>query len=130
MTAYKDGAMTVYISGPVTGIKHNNAAAFYKMEKELQALFSDMPYITIVNPIRLGKRVDAYFEEMSRILKKKKKAVWEDYMRVCIAELANCTHVIVLKNYKKSKGVRVELFIARLLGIPIFFSLEELKNNV
>ena len=55
---------------------------------------------------------------------------WEDYMRVCIAELANCTHVIVLKNYKKSKGVRVELFIARLLGIPIFFSLEELKDNV
>ena len=51
-------------------------------------------------------------------------------MRVCIAELANCTHVIVLKNYEKSRGVRVELFIARVLGIPMFFSLEELKNNV
>ena len=130
MAAYKDGAMTVYISGPITGIKHNNAPEFYKMEKALQALFSDMPYITIVNPMRLAKRVDAYFEEMSCILKKKKAATWEDYMRVCIAELANCTHVIVLKNYKKSKGVWVELFIARLLGIPIFFSLDELKNNV
>ena len=130
MTSYKDGAMTVYISGPITGIKHNNAPEFYKMEKALQALFSDMPYVTIVNPRRLAKRVDAYFEEISCILKKKKKAAWEDYMRVCIAELANCTHVIVLKNYKESKGVRVELFIARLLGIPIFFSLEELKNNV
>lgn len=130
MTAYKDGAMTVYISGPVTGIKHNNDPEFYKMEKALQTFLCDVPYVTIVNPRRLAKRVDAYFEEMSCILKKKKAATWKDYMRVCIAELANCTHVIVLKNYKESKGVRVELFIARLLGIPIFFSLEELKNNV
>ena len=80
--------------------------------------------------MRMGKRVDAYFEELSRLLKKKKTATWKDYMRVCIAELANCTHIIVLKNYKKSKGVRVELFIAELLGIPVFFNLEELKNNV
>ena len=50
-------------------------------------------------------------------------------MRVCIAELANCTHVIVLENYKKSKGVRVELFVAKVLGIPVFFNLEALQKE-
>ena len=121
--------MIVYISGPITGIKNNNAEAFYKMEKALKKSFEKLPYFKIVNPQRLAIRVDAYFKEISRVLKKEKLPRWEDYMRACIAELAGCSHVVVLENYKKSKGVKVELFLAKLLGIPIFFSLEELRNN-
>ena len=113
--------MIVYISGPITGIKNNNAFEFYKMEKELKQAFYNLAYLKIVNPIRLSKRVEIFFAEQSKILKTKKAPKWEDYMRVCIAELANCTHVIVLENYKKSKGVRVELFVAKVLGIPVFF---------
>ncbi|UTC65231.1 DUF4406 domain-containing protein [Treponema sp. OMZ 788] len=122
--------MIVYISGPITGVQNNNAGAFFKMEKELKKSFEKLPYLKIVNPQRLAKRVNAYFDDVSKVLNKKKKPKWEDYMRVCIAELAGCSHVVVLENYKKSKGVKVELFIARMLGIPVFFSLEDLKNNV
>lgn len=121
--------MIVYISGPITGIKNSNAFEFYKMEKELERAFYNLDYLKIVNPLRLGKRVEMFFDEQSKILKTKRVPKWEDYMRVCIAELASCTHVIVLKNYKKSKGVRVELFVAKVLGIPAFFNLEALQKE-
>ncbi len=121
--------MIVYISGPITGFKNNNAEAFFKMEKTLKNKFADLPYLKIVNPQRLGKRVDTYFKDISKVLKKDKKPEWEDYMRLCIAELSYCSHVIVLDNYKKSKGVKVELFIARMLDIPVFFNLEELQKE-
>ena len=121
--------MIVYISGPITGIKNNNAFEFCKMEKELERTFYNLAYLKIVNPIRLSKQVEIFFDEQSKILGTKKAPKWEDYMRVCIAELANCTHVIVLENYKKSKGVRVELVVAKVLGIPVFFNLEALQKE-
>ena len=122
--------MIVYISGPITGIKNNNADAFFKMENELNRVFHDKLYLKIINPITLGKRVDMYFDEISHIRQTNETPEWKDYMRACIAELVYCTHVIVLKNYEKSKGVKTELFIAKSLEIPVFFNLEELKNNV
>ena len=125
----KSDGMIVYISGPITGIKNNNASEFYKTEQELKRVFCNLAYLKVVNPIRLGQRVNVYFEEISRILKTKKTPKWEDYMRVCIAELANCTHVVVLKNYKNSKGVKVELFVAKMLGIPVFFNMEKLQKE-
>ena len=121
--------MIVYISGPITGIKNSNADAFFKMENELNRIFRNKLYLKIINPIKLGKRVDMYFDEISRIKKTNETPEWKDYMRVCIAELVYCTHVIVLKNYEKSKGVKTELFIAKLLGIPVFFNLKELEQK-
>lgn len=41
--------MIVYISGPITGIKNNNAFEFCKMEKELERTFYNLAYLKIVN---------------------------------------------------------------------------------
>lgn len=112
--------MIVYISGPITGIKNNNAFEFCKMEKELERTFYNLAYLKIVNPIRLSKQVEIFFDEQSKILGTKKAPKWEDYMRVCIAELANCTHVIVLENYKNQRGCGLNCLLQRCWASPFF----------
>lgn len=121
--------MIIYISGPITGMKNGNARAFKHMERVLRYSFSHILNLKIINPVDLGERVDAYFTDVSKILREKIKPVWEDYMRVCIAELVNCTHIIFLPGHEKSRGCETELYIAERLGLAIFYTVEEMRRQ-
>jgi hypothetical protein len=57
-----------------------------------------------------------------------KSLVVEDYYRYSMAwlEVSNC--VLVLPNFENSKGTLAEIKRAKELNIPIFYSLEELKQ--
>ena len=72
--------MIIYISGPITGIKNNNADAFFHMENELNRIFHNKVYLKIINPITLGKRVDMYFDEISHIKQTNEIPEWKDYI--------------------------------------------------
>ncbi len=122
--------MIVYISGPISGIKDDNAPAFFEAEEELAFLFSDGPNFQVVNPIRLAESVRESFKDISKVLKKEIEPEWEDYMRRCIAELSNCTHVLFLDGWGKSRGALVEFYIASVLQIPCFFSLSEMQEKL
>lgn len=90
----------VFISGRVSGIKYENAKkAFAKREKKLRRVYGE-----VVNPIKLCK----------------KDWSWARCMVVCLWNLIKCDTVYFMRNHKKSKGCKVELFVARLFNKCIY----------
>jgi len=99
----------VYISGPMTGIKDFNFPAFNKVADKLRAEGYE-----VLNPAEHGTGED-----------------WDYYMRKDIKMVADCDMVVVLEGWSKSRGAKIEVFLAAQLGIPIFntYSLTPIKTG-
>lgn len=87
----------IYISGPITGMPENNAPAFDAAARRLRSLGYE-----VVNPIDLCPDPNS---------------TWSECMRIDIAALVTCDWIALLPNWKESVGVRLELQIARTLGM-------------
>lgn len=93
----------VYISGPMSGLPDNNKPAFHLMEHILSQMAC-----TVLSPARYKDRTEElldYPEQMRR-----------DIRMVCAAN-----KVVVLDQYTGSKGVEVELAVAKAIGLTIFY---------
>jgi hypothetical protein len=121
--------MTVYISGPMTGIRDYNRRAFEKAHKKLEKAFPPGS-IHIISPVKIAEIVNANFTDMNRILCRAKKPQWEDYMKACIKRLPEANFVFQLRGWQNSRGARLEAIIANELGIPRAESIEELKQEI
>lgn len=88
-----------YISGPMTGLPENNFPAFHKAAAELRA--KGYP---VINP--------AEYDEVEGLQ-------WHQYLRKDIRLLMHCSNVIVLPGWENSKGARLEVHIARELGMTV-----------
>ncbi len=82
----------------MTGLPNHNFETFNEAAKFLRAEGYD-----VINPA----------EQIN-------KPNWTEYMRHDIAELVKCDAVAVLMNWHKSKGAKIEVFIAESLGMPVF----------
>ena len=87
--------MTVYISGPITDVPD------YKEKFGLIEASLKLEGYETVNPsnVNLGEN-----------------ATWEEYMRHDIKLLCDCDAVLMMKRWQRSKGARVENYIAKKLG--------------
>jgi len=86
--------MRVYISGPMTGIPDYNKRAFLMAEVVLR-----LHDYEVVNPWRLGEVPGwGHF----------------DYMRRDLAALATCDAIYMLPGWLRSRGAKVEWFVARV----------------
>ena len=108
----------IYLSGPMTGIKHYNAPAF----NDAEMLFRAYNWNDIINPIKLDDP-DPYTEEH-------RTGVWEckhrnRYLRRDLMLLADpqskITHIYMLQGWEKSRGARLEKKIAEELGLHVVF---------
>jgi len=90
--------MTVYISGPITGLPDDNRAAFAEAEKRLRAAG-----YTPVNPLVICEGLTDY----------------EACMRRDLAALSTCDAIVTLPRYTHSQGVKREHAKADELGIPL-----------
>lgn len=89
--------MTVYISGPMTGLPNYNGWAFCDAETWLR----ESGHV-VVNPWRLGEVLGwGHF----------------DYMRRDVAALAGCGGIYMLPGWWRSRGARKEWLVSKLLGI-------------
>lgn len=88
----------VYISGAITGVL-DYADKFNKAEQELRDMGFD-----VFNPCNMG-----IVEGFS----------WSDYMRKDIAMLMECDYIFPLKGWKKSRGAKIEMKLAKKLGIEV-----------
>ncbi|MDR2097713.1 MAG: DUF4406 domain-containing protein [Spirochaetaceae bacterium] len=129
--------MTIYISGPMTGIRNFNHGAFEKAHKKLEKAFNaGGGFFKIISPVKIAETVDADFSDMNRFLQKnqllqmKKKPQWEDYMKACLKRLPEADFVFLLKGWQNSRGAALEIHIADKLGIPHAESIEELKQKM
>jgi hypothetical protein len=121
--------MTVYISGPVTGMRDRNRRNFEKAHKKILEVL-DIEDWKITNPMGLAMDVEYKFDCLNRTRCKKIKPQWEDYMRACIKELCDADCVFFIKGWEKSKGASLERHIAENLQIPCVESIEEMMKTI
>lgn len=90
--------MTVYISGPITGVLD------YKEKFGLIEASLKLEGYETINPakVNLGEN-----------------ATWEDYMRHDIKSLCDCDAIFMMKGWQRSKGARVENYMAKKLGLLV-----------
>lgn len=93
--------MKIYISGPMTGIKNLN----YPVFNETEDILTRMGY-EVFNPAKIPGD-DTW--------------TWQDYMKECIREIPDCTHILLLRGWEKSEGANVEYSIAKTLGLTIMY---------
>lgn len=89
----------VYISGPMTGLPEFNFPAFNAKAAELRAAGHD-----VINPTEHGE--DGCTE-------------WHEFLRKDIRLLMDCYAIHMLPGWENSKGARLELHIARELGMRV-----------
>jgi hypothetical protein len=99
VTLAADRAKRLYLAGPMTGIEDFNFPAFNDMAAKLRA----RGYL-VENPAEHGV-VDG--------------AEWGDYMAYDLTRLGLCGMVAVLPGWDASRGARLEVHIARELGMPV-----------
>lgn len=51
---------------------------------------------------------------------------WKTAMRSCLVFLGRCDGVVMLPNWRKSRGARIERWISIRRGIPVFENLSDL----
>ncbi len=90
---------TVYISGPISGMKDENRTAFAKAEEHLR-LMNYEP----VNPHKLD-----HSEADDN---------WYRQMRVCIASMMKCDAIVLLPGWEESNGAQIEIKLATSLDMP------------
>ena len=88
--------MKLYIAGKVTGVS-DYKKKFARADQWLKLAGYD-----VCNP--------AAFEL--------EDASWNDAMRFVIPKMLECDGVALLPNWRKSRGAKLEVYIARKLGMP------------
>lgn len=89
----------IYVSGPMTGIEEFNFPAFNAKASELRS-----QGLKVVNPAEFGEGAGLS---------------WSDYLRKDIRALMDCTAVYMLPGWERSRGARLEHYIAQQLGMVI-----------
>lgn len=91
----------IYIAGKVSGEEHGKVfIKFMAAESRLKLTY---PECEVVNPIRFCGS----------------EWPWADCMKACITRMMECDAIYMLKDWKYSRGARLEHFIALKLGMRI-----------
>lgn len=98
---------TIYISGKITGTD-DYEAKFAEAEKKLE----EQGYL-VINPVEYGKLLQDIFSP--------KVPKWRDYMKSDLQALMTTDRIYMLKDYKESKGARLEHFLAKILKYKIIY---------
>ena len=53
---------------------------------------------------------------------------WEDYISVTKAMLKRCDAILLLPDWKDSKGANLEYEYAKKLGLSVFFSIKDIPK--
>lgn len=101
---------TWYLSGPMSGIDEFNFPAFAYAAKELRA-----QGLTIISPHE-NDVID--------------QGEWSDYLRVDLVRmLEQCDGIILLRGWTKSRGAKLELFVAMSLDCSVAY-FDECRNRL
>lgn len=90
----------LYLSGPMTGLPGFNDQAFNDAAQTLRSFG-----YTVFNPVDNGVPPDA---------------AWAEHMRADIAALMQCAHLVALPGHENSRGARLEIHIAKALGMSVY----------
>lgn len=100
--------LRIYISGKITGLDVKVAKEYFDSVEQYLSQLGHLP----VNPMNICPQNPEW--------------QWQDYMAEDIRALLVCDAIVMLENWKDSKGARIEHAIAQELGIDIFYSPTEI----
>lgn len=113
--------MRIYIAGPMTGIPQFNIPAFDAAAADLRSRGYD-----VVSPAELDDpetRAAALASETGEDgTGSHKNETWGDFLARDVKLIADqgIEGIVCLRGWKESKGARLETFVGRLCGLPIF----------
>lgn len=111
--------MIIYLSGPMSGLPDLNYPEFHRVAKELNERgFEVLSPADIVLP-----------KELLDLIGDDKEELWNEYMKRAIPMLMQCNTIAMLKGWQKSRGARIELFLAKELDYVVIdaYTLDELR---
>ncbi len=94
--------MIVYISGPMTGIRDFNRAAFHDAAARLEEAG-----LVVINPAITGEEDTAHLRRVD----------WHDYMMSALDRLRGATAICFLEGWEESFGARIEALVAEKMGL-------------
>lgn len=94
----------VYLSGRMTGLPEYNYPAFFALEDKIKELANSD--VDVVNPANVGEQEGWEFK---------------DYLTRCLLDMLQLgvNKVVTLDGWELSKGARLEVHVAKELGIPV-----------
>lgn len=99
----------IYIAGKVTGVPQDQCTMNFALaQRAIEKIGHEA-----VNPLMVVNDWNA---------------TWEVAMRKCIAALMECDLILMLEDYSSSPGARVELDLAKRLGIPAIYDYKDIYN--
>lgn len=105
--------MKIYLSGPMSGYPNYNTDAFNAAAENLRKIGHD-----VINPVEI---------------KKAEPTDWEGCMREDIRAMMDADAVATLPGWQASRGARIEVTLAKQLGMPVeqvtsFLCIEEVAS--
>lgn len=104
--------MKVYISGKITGLDPIEAKHLFHVARVEVSKLGCLPICPIHD-------VDHTAPDKT----------WEGYMRRNIRELMACDAILMLRNWKHSKGATEEHDLCLKVGIPVYYSISSLPSK-
>jgi hypothetical protein len=93
--------LTVYISGPISGLPNDNREAFASAAAWLRSAGHDP-----INPLEIADRLPL-------------DSAWADYMREDLRAMLDAEAVYLLPGWQMSRGACLEYRVAEALGMTI-----------
>ncbi|MFS0827641.1 DUF4406 domain-containing protein [Pseudomonas phoenicis] len=96
-----NSARRIYLSGPMTGLPDFNYPAFNNAAFKLRSVYGlhvENPAESPVPPC----------------------GSWLGYMRMAVAQIAKVDCIVTLPGWEASRGAKVEVDLARGLGLPVY----------
>lgn len=111
--------MKLYLAGPMTGLPDFNYPEFRKVSEELRGVG-----YTVLNPAEVD---DLHERERKRLSEPNtcllcdngEKHDWQWYMKRTIKMLCDAQGLAVLPGWEKSRGAKIEVWIAENINLPI-----------
>lgn len=103
----------IYIAGKISGLPFKETAIKFA---EAYAQIQSMKFEP-VNPIEIVQ--DAMVID-NKLLSVAGDEIWKEAMKICIKKLIECDGIILLPDWKESRGAFLEYKISVALEIPIF----------
>lgn len=100
----------VYIAGPMTGLPDLNFPVFHRVAAELRARGAE-----VVNPAELNPDPTAD---------------WTDCMRADLKALVDCSAIVMLPGWEKSRGATLEHHVATKLDLRVLMAANGLPREV
>lgn len=91
-----------YIAGKISGLSEEEYTSNFLKAKEEVLILGLNP----INPVELNHDHDKS---------------WLSYMREDLSEMLKCSHVYALSNWEDSRGAKVEVTLAKELGISVIY---------